>query len=69
MNLYRYIIIFLLLYKRLVNTVKGQYVTFIQGERVNILIGQNEMFSYDFMLFSIGRQIIRSYYIIFNFFK
>lgn len=51
MNLYRYIIIFLLLYKRLVNTVKGQYVTFIQGERVNILNEQNEMFSYDFMLF------------------
>ena len=51
MNLYRYIIIFLLLYKRLVNTVKGQYVTFNQGERVNILNEQNEMFSYDFMLF------------------
>ena len=51
MNLYRYIIIFLLLYKRLVYTVKGQYVTFIQGERVNILNKQNERFSYDFMLF------------------
>ena len=51
MNLYRYIIIFLLLYKRLVNTVKGQYVTFIQGERVNVRIEQNERCSYDFMLF------------------